>query len=561
VPTKLPPETATAAAPPSAPQGGPLFGSPVLTIMVTALVLFLPTVFFGIPSGHDFEFHMNSWMEVLGQWRLGILYPRWAALAHFGYGEARFIFYPPMSWTLGAALGSFLPWWIVPTVYEWIALTLAGCSMFLLARRFMLRRDATFAAALYAANPYHIVSVYWRSAFAELLVSALLPLLLLVLLRAEDKENDRSTVLSLALIVAAAWLTNVPGAVMVTYSLALLLIVRAIARRSLRPLVLGAMAMLLGLSLAAFYVVPVLYEQKWIEIAQVLSLGVRPQDNFIFTFLDNPDHDRFNLLISLVSVAEIVLMAIFWFLSRDWRTRAPELWSMLTAWWVASALLLTSVSFLLYRFLPEMRYVQLPLRWLLCLNVGFTLLVTMGTRRWPVRAIACVSMLAVLAFMWHRIQPPWWDDAGDVAEMLDHQHDGSGYEGIDEYVPNGVDIYELKQDARHVTFQGNGGSRIRIIEWGPESKSFSANVSQPGKLVLKLFNYPAWNVEVNHRPVPSGQLPVTGQMVIPLEAGDHQVQVAFAHTRDRQIGGLISFGTGILIAALVPYKRRNLSPS
>jgi hypothetical protein len=317
----------------------------------------------------------------------------------------------------------------------------------------------------------------------------------------------------------------------------------------------------LGLALAAFYVVPVLYEQKWIEIAQVLSLGVRPQDNFIFTFLNNPDHDRFNLLISLISIAEIVLMAVFWFLSRSWRDRAPDFWSMLTAWWVASALMLTSVSLLLYRFLPEMRYVQLPLRWLLCLNVSFALLVAMGTRRWLVRVMACLAMLAVLAFVWHRIQPPWWDDVGDVAEMLDHQHDGSGYEGIDEYVPNGVDVYEIKQDARRVTFQGDGASRIRITEWGPESKSFSANVSQPGKLVLKVFNYPAWKVEVNHRPVPTGQLPVTGQMVLQVEAGDHQVQLTFVRTRDRQIGGLISFGTVILILALVPSKRRNLSPS
>jgi hypothetical protein len=559
VPTKRQPETQAAADSLPAPQGGPLFGFPVLTITVTALALFLPTLFFGIPSGHDFEFHLNSWMEVLSQWRLGILYPRWAALAHFGHGEARFIFYPPVSWSLGAALGSFLPWWIVPAVYEWIALTLAGCSMFLLARSFMQRRDATFAAALYTANPYHIVNVYWRSAFAELLVSALLPLLLLVLLR--PKKEDRSSVLSLGLIVAAAWMTNVPGAVMVTYSLALLLVVQAIARRSLRPLAIGAMSMLLGLALAAFYVVPVLYEQKWIEIAQVLSPGVRPQDNFIFTFLNNPDHDRFNLLISLVSVAEIVLMAIFWFLRRGRRTQAPELWPLLTAWWVASALLLTSVSFLLYRFLPEMRYVQLPLRWLLCLNVGFALLVTMATPRWLLRAMACLAILAVLAFVWHRIQPPWWDDAGDVAEMLDHQRDGSGYEGIDEYVPNGVDVYEIKQDARRVTFQGDGVSRIRIAQWGPESKSFSANVSQPGKLVLKLFNYPAWKVEVDHRPVPTGQFPVTGQMVLPVEAGDHQVQLTFIRTRDRQLGGLISFGTVILILALVPYKRRNLSPS
>ena len=524
--------------------------------MATAFALFLPSFFFGIPSGHDFEFHMNSWMEVLSQWRLGILYPRWAALAHFGYGEARFIFYPPLSWTLGATLGSFLPWWIVPGVYQWIALTLSGCSMFLLARRFMPRGDATFAAALYAANPYHIVIVYWRSAFAELLVGALLPLLLLVLLRSE--KNNRTTVLHLSLIVAAAWLTNLPAAVMLTYSLALLLVVASVVSRSPKPLAIGAIAVLTGLALAAFYVVPVLYEQKWVEIAQVLSVGVRPQDNFIFTSLDNPDHDRFNMLISLLSVAEMVLLVLFWFLARPWRNRAPEFWSMLTAWSAACVLLLSSVSLLLYRYLPELRYVQLPLRWLLCLNVGFTLLVTMGSRRWLVRALACLAMLAVLGYVWHRVQPPWWDDTGDVAEMLEHQEDGSGYDGIDEYVPDGVDVYEIKKDARHVTFEGNGTSRIRITRWGPESKSFSANLSQPGKLVLKLFNYPAWKVEVNRRPVQTGILKVTGQMVIPIEAGDNQIQVTLARTRDREIGGLISFGTGILILALIPFKRRNV---
>jgi hypothetical protein len=528
--------------------------------MATDLLLFLPSFFLGIPSGHDFEFHVNSWMEVLSQWRLGILYPRWAALAHFGYGEARFIFYPPASWMLGATLGSFLPWTIVPAVYEWITLTLSGCSMFLLARRFMQRRDATFAAALYAVNPYHIVIVYWRSAFAELLVSALLPLLLLVLLRPE--KNDRTAVLSLSLIVAGAWLTNIPAAVMLTYSLALLLVVAAVVRRSTWPLAIGSLAVLLGLSLAAFYVVPVLYEQKWVEIAQVLSPGVRPQDNFIFTTLHNPDHDRFNLLISLLSISEIVLLAFFWFLARPWRTRAPEFWLMLTAWSAASALLLSSLTLLLYRFLPEMRYVQLPLRWLLCLNVGFALLVTMASRRWLVRALACLAMLAVLAFVWHRVQPPWWDDSGDIAEMEDNQQEGSGYEGIDEYVPNGVDVYEIKKDARRVRFEGNGASRIRITQWGPESKSFSADVSQPGKLVLKLFNYPVWRVEVNSRPVQTGMLKLTGQMVIPVEAGDNQVRITFARTRDREIGALISFCTVILILGLLPFNRRirRLSP-
>jgi hypothetical protein len=535
-------------------MGSPLSGTPILIIMVAAFAVLLPTFFLGIPSGHDFEFHVNSWMEVLSQWKLGILYPRWAALAHFGYGEARFIFYPPASWMLGAALGSFLPWRIVPGVYEWIALTLCGCSMFLLARRYLPRRDAIFAAALYAANPYHIVIVYWRSACAELLAGALLPLLLLAILRAEKIE--KKSILPLGLIVAAALLTNIPAAVMLTYSLALLLTVVAVMRRSPQPLAIGAAALLLGLALAGFYVVPVLYEQKWVEIAQVLSPGVRPQDNFLFTSLDYPDHDRFNLLISLLSTAEIILLGIFCFLSRSWRTRAPQLWWMLSAWSAASAFLLSSFSFLLYRFLPELRYVQLPLRWLLCLNVGFALFVTMASRRWLARPLACLVMLAVLAFVWHRVQPPWWDDAGDVAEMLDNQQDGAGYEGIDEYVPNGADVYEIKHDARRVTFEGDGSARIRITQWEPESRSFSANVSQPGKLVLRLFNYPAWKVAVNNRSVTTGTHAITGQMVIPVAAGENQVRIVFARTRDREIGGLISFGSGILILGMMFFNRR-----
>src|SRR5437016_4261557 len=127
----------------------------ILPVGVVCLLALTPFFWRGIPSGHDFEFHMFSWMEVAGQWKQAIVYPRWAALAHWGYGEARFLFYPPASWTLGAALGALLPWNVAPGVYIWVALCASGLSMFLLARRCLRRNDAIFAAALYAANPYY----------------------------------------------------------------------------------------------------------------------------------------------------------------------------------------------------------------------------------------------------------------------------------------------------------------------------------------------------------------------------------------------------------------------
>jgi hypothetical protein len=528
--------------------------------MATAFVVILPFLFLGNPSGHDFEFHVNSWIEVLGQWRHGIVYPRWAALAQYGYGEARFIFYPPISWTLGAALGALLPWKAVPGAYVWLALTLSGCSMFYLARRWMDRRDAIFAAALYAANPYYIVIVYWRSAFAELLAGALLPLLLLCVLRSE--EEGQRAVAPLAVIVAAAWLTNIPAAVMVNYSLALLIVILAVLQRSPRILLYGALAVLLGTGLAAFFLVPAAYEQKWVNIAEVLSPGVRPQDNFLFTNTSDADHNHFNLMVSLVACTEM-MVAIAAFFSLAWRQRQPRGWWMLWSWAVLAMLLNFSFTAWLWQHLPELRYLQLPWRWLLCLNVAFALFVTMSSRRWIVRTVFFGAMLIVLGFVWHRVQPPWWESAADLEQLVSSQQNGTGYEGVDEYVPYGADPYEIKQDAPQVAFDDGpvGGQlqQVRIQSWSAESNLFTAKVRQPGRLVLRLFNYPAWRVEVNGQVVATATREVTGQMLIPVQAGENRVQIRFMRTSDRTAGAVTSVAAVFFLGsfAVLALRRTN----
>jgi hypothetical protein len=534
------------------------FFLPLLVVMAAAFLVIVPFFFLSSPSGHDFEFHLNSWMEVLGQWKHGIIYPRWAALAQYGYGEARFIFYPPASWTLGALLGALLPWKAVPGAYVWLALTLSGCSMFLLARQWLDRREAIFAAAFYAANPYFIVIVYWRSAFAELLAGALLPLLLLFVLRSEEEKAN--AVVPLALIVAAAWLTNIPAAVMMNYSLALLIVILAVLKRSPRVLLYGALAVLLGAALAAFFLVPAAYEQRWVNIAEVLSPGVRPQDNFLFVKLDDVDHNRFNLLVSVIATAEIILLAIAAYLSRSWRIRQPRVWWMLLGWAVFATLLNFSFTVWFWDHLPELRYLQLPWRWLLCLNFALALLVAMASRRWIVRLLICLAMLTVLGYAWHRIQPPWWETSVDFREMLEHQQSGAGYEGTDEYVPVGADPYEIKQDAPRVALEDSGAPpqipQLQIQQWNAESKMFTAVLTRPGQLVLRLFNYPAWSVEVNGQAVATSTRDITGQMLIPVQAGENRVQINFTRTWDRTLGGMISLVTALSLGVFVAFQRK-----
>jgi hypothetical protein len=531
-----------------------LFGWPLLVISLAAAAVLIPFLFLGEPSGHDFEFHLNSWMEVLSQWKQGILYPRWAALAHYGYGEARFIFYPPASWILGASLGAFLPWSVAPAAYIWITLTASGCSMFMLAGRWLTRHDAIFAAALYAVNPYHLVIVYWRSAFAELLASALLPLLLVPVLQA--REKGRRIIVPLSLVVAAAWLTNAPAAVMVNYSLALLLVVVAIQEQSLRPLLYGAVAVILGVALAAFYVLPAAYEERWVDISQVLAYGVRPVDNFLFRMIDDPDHNIFNLLVSTVASAQMMCVAVFFICSRKWRKQTPLLWWILIALAAAPALLMFAPTLPVWMYLPKLRFVQLPWRWLLCFNVAFAMLLAMAFRRWAARLFACAIMLAVLALGWAYLRSPWWDKAADIAEMRENQRHGTGYEGTDEYVPTDSDPYEIKQGTPRATFEGPVEAHIQIQQWGTELKALTVQAPQAGKVSLRLFNFPAWQVEVNGRRIEAESRDVTGQMTIPIAAGESSVGVRFVRTWDRTAGAAISITSLIFLAGLVTLQRR-----
>ena len=538
---------------------------PLLAIAGAAFAVESPFFFLGTPSGHDVEFHLYSWLEVLGQWKHGILYPRWAALAHFGYGEPRFLFYPPASWTLGAALSSVFPWSVASCIYIWIVLVAAGIAMFMLARRWLGRQDAMFAAVLYAVNPYHLVIVYWRSAFAELLASCLVPLLLLCVLKAVDVEEKewRRAVVPLALVLAAAWLTNAPAAVMIHYSLALLLVFFAWRQRSPRLLVVGAGGVVLGACLAAFYLLPAIYEQRWIDIAQAVSQGSRPEDNFLFVRTSDADHDAFNRIVTWLAVWEMVVVCVAAWRARQWREMQRNLWDVLLAWATACSVLMFPITTVLWQILPKMQFMQFPWRWLLCLSMIFSIFVTIsftsGMRRWWWRAAIGVLSGLLIVMAWHHAQAPWWDNAGDLREMQDNMVTGVGYEGVEEYTPVGADPAAVDKDARNVTVDGAAHAAIRVQRWDPETRVFTAEMSGADQLAVKLFRYPAWRVRVNGHVVETTARADSGQMLVPVGAGMNRVEIQFVRTWDRAAGGWISLITASLLTLFVLTSRRRTS--
>jgi hypothetical protein len=510
-----------------------------VAIVFAAFCAVAPWLRYGIPSGHDFEFHFNSWVEVLDHWKQGVLYPHWAAWAHYGYGEARFIFYPPISWTGGAVLGAVLPWSMVPAAFVWLALTLAGLSMYAAARNWLSRGSALFAAILYALNPYHLVIVYWRSAMAELLASIYLPLLFLCIIRLQ--QNGKRMIAPIAVLLAAGWLTNIPSSIMMHYSLAVLVGCIAISHKDWKVLAPACVAVIAGALIAAVYLLPVLHQRTWVTLDQVLSPGVRPQDNFLFSHTTDLDHDKFNLLVSVVAVCEFVLLGVTLLF---WRAKArarqiAELWWPVLSWSVVCALIMLPLTSVLWSHLPQLEYVQFPWRWLLALNVAFSLAAAIAVRNAWVRPAVCILALLPVLICAHKVLAPWWDATPDLREMVDNQHDRIGNEGVDEYAPAGVDSEDVDQNAPLAKYNATGSAKIAVQRWDAEHRTVLADAGVAGTLVLRLFNYPLWQVKVNGRITPA-ETGEHGEMSIPLAAGENGVEVTFVEGWDRIVGVLIS---------------------
>lgn len=540
----------------------------ILAIVATAVVT--PMFFRGNASGHDFEFHLASWLDVAGQWREGILFPRWAEWANWGFGEPRFVFYPPASWMAGAALGSVLPWRMAPGAFIWLSLVLAGSSMWRLAREWLPDSQVTAAAVFFAVNPYHLVVVYYRSDFAELLASAIFPLVIWAALRV-NREESWTPVPILATAFAAIWLSNAPAAVITTYSLALMLLVGACLRRSVGTLVRGGAAMAAGLGLSAFYILPAAWEQRWVQISQVLSENLHFDQNFLFTHANDPEFVLFNWKVSAVALTVILLTGIAAVFAARTRRDFPELWWMLLTLGAASVFFMFPPSSIFWRRLPELRFVQFPWRWLVPLDAVFAFFVAAAAGRSNRKWLVCLALgFTLVAFAGVVIRDAWWDSE-DIPVLMEGIHSGHGYEGTDEYQPAGSDRYNLPEGAPQIAkVDPESGSIVPVLSaqssiarWSAEDKVVSEDSAGGVTLVPRVLNYPAWELRVDGKVARADSLPQDGQLLVAIPPAAHRIEFHFGRTRDRTIGAAISLVTAFslsLFAAMVPRRRPPATP-
>lgn len=538
--------------------------------LAVALIVVSPFFWKGNASGHDIQFHAESWLDVAGQWREGILFPRWTEWANHGFGEPRFIFYPPLSWMLGAALSFVAPWNAVPGLFIVLVQTMAGVFTFAVLRRILPRHAALFAAACYAANPNALLIIYTRSDFAELLASAFFPLLFLLALQVSGIVKNgcrppRHSMVTFAVVFAAVWLSNAPAGVMASYTVALLFAWAAMTEKSWHPLAHGAAGLTLGFGLTGFYLLPAAYEQRWVNIGEALSSGLLPAQNFLYTRISDVEHTAFNWVASNVAVLLVVMTGIACAAAhREAVERDRErLWQALLLLSAAATMLMLRFTSSLWNVLPKLRFVQFPWRWMSTLALAWAFFLATALVRQKFRWVwAVVTFVLIAGTGAYLVRHAWWDTE-DILVLQAAIAQRQGYDGTDEYDPLGDDHSNVPEKAPRVKIlpaaQTHGAAvaaKIHVQRWTVEDKELRVTAREPLRLALRLLNYPAWRVEVNGTKVTPQTAEEFGQMIVPVPAGESRIVVRFARTLDRILGNALSVVSVIVALLLLWWPQR-----
>jgi hypothetical protein len=573
----------------------------IAVILVAAAMAMAPQVMRGNSCGHDFDIHLVSWFDCLNSWRHGILYPQWTASANYGAGEPRFLFYPPLTWMLGGALGVLLPWHFVPIALTFLLLAGTGLATRLLALEALSDAAATLAGCAAIFSSYALFTAYERSAFGEM-AGFWIPLSLLFALR---DRNPNSKLLRrafegsgapLALVVAGAWLSNAPLGVMASYLLAAVALTVSILRRSWAPILRAAAAAGLSLALAAFYVLPAAYEQRWVDIRQATDdPGLKIENSFFFGHSANPDLALHNLELTRVSIIAVVMIAVCLLgVLVAWRRKTlptPR------SWWIPIALIPVTVLLLqmpislpVWNLLPKLRFLQFPWRWLVVLEAPMAIFFAAAV--WPracakqgrtLVAIACLVLFLISTYIagLYFFQP--CDDEDAVAPMVQVNRSGAGFEGVYEYEPIGADNGLVATGLPDACLVADPATKLGVFDtpganpdWWVEQNScedtytgspawaqanpqhlrIHANLPHSGYLVLRLRTYPGWTLTLNgqrtQRLIPRED----GLTAVPVQQGKLDLDADWTETPDVRAGRWLSFFALFLVAGLGWWERR-----
>lgn len=472
----------------------------------------------------------------------GDLYPRWCMSANAGLGSPVFLFYFPLPFYIAALLYPLMSLGIGPdaffTLLCFIATFLTGWAGFIWLREVVSPGRALLASILLLFVPYRLEAMYFRGAYAEIWVMALLPLIFLYVRRL---ALGGRVLLLLTLVTALSWLTHVPATIAAILFGGVYVLMMT-GRRWQPKLQYGA-AMLWAVLLAAFYLVPGQYYEQFLARVQLVN-GIYGWANGFFSL-------AYFLMPGLERPVAAAILTMLWLLAAAWpviRKRAqidvPFVRKEVLAWAALGALgvfMLLPVSLPLYLLMGPLAKVVFPWRMqiMLVLAIAYMLAVRMQWLYAPGRRQTWkIDFALVIVFLWglaHILVVSY----PETGRMLNMRLRSAQIIFSDEYRSKWTDeeywkypYLQSRHDNRATldnAFIISGQGVVDVRRWRWDGIELHTRSDRGITIRLNQVYFPVWQAMLDGK----ASLAIepedgTGQMLLAVPEGDHDIVLTYS---------------------------------
>ncbi|KKU55455.1 hypothetical protein A3H89_01095 [Candidatus Amesbacteria bacterium RIFCSPLOWO2_02_FULL_48_11] len=531
-------------------------------VLLLCLIL-LPAVSWLVQPGY---FTMHDDLQAMRQLQMdkclkdGQIPCRWSQDLGFGFGYPLFNFYPPLPYLPGLIfirLG--LSYLDTVKAVGILGFGLTAFFMYLLGKQFWGRLGGVVSSAFYTYAPYHALDFFVRGAMNEFWAMAFYPAIFFTSYKLIETSSKKWIPL-LSLSVAALMLSHNLMFMIFTPFFLLWIIFWWIRFKSFKSLFPLAVSSFWAAGLAAFFTLPVIFEQKFAHV-ETLVIGYF---NYLSHFLDinqiffrnywgygesiyGPgDTMSFSLgyLHWLVPLTVLLLLLFVKKIRKLW-----YLILLLLLFTLTSLFMSHSKTTPIWIAVSPLKFLQFPWRFL-TLSVFFVSLISGAAGLLLSRKIIPYLLLLLLLLNANFFRPRLWHpDATDTQKFSGDSWRMQVTSGIFDYLPVWAPLPPPDPAGDDVNIITGRGIYSRLMK-KTNRQRYQIFITTPTAVAeLQTFYFPGWRIWVDGREVaidPSRDK-FLGKMQVDLTSGRHDLIARFTNTPVRTVGNALSLVSWIAL--------------
>lgn len=543
---------------------------PVLICLILAALVTWPLLAPGYFSHHD-DLQVMRIYE-MKKCLLDLQIPcRWVPDMGYGNGYPLFNYYAVFPYYIGAIASFFVSFLTSAKLLFAIPIFLGAVSMFVLAKELFGVYPGILSSVLYTYAPYRALDLYVRGDITESFAIAIIPLCLyfaLKVIKSGNKYNLIGLSVSLAIFLTSHNIMTVlfmPVFLLIT---TYWLIIEH--KRNIKSLAGG---IIIGVSLAAFFIFPAYFEKNLVQIDNLIKHDLNFRAHFITVnqlFLDRNwdygasvlgNNDTLSFQIGWLHWVLVVISIFVFIIKSKFGLKFNNLLpGILIVVFCLSVFMTHAKSAFIWEKIEVLKFTQFPWRFLAIsifaasLLGGYLIQNLTGNYR---KLALLILVITTIVLNWSYFKPKeFYFDITDQKKLSGKLWDDQKKAAILDYLPQTA--VEPKEPAPGKPILRSGDAVIDDFKVSSNRWQFRAKVFDNAVVEVPVLDFPIWKVTANGQQIDFSNKNYLGRISINLkQKGEYQIYGKFTNTLLRQYSNIISLLSLIVLFIIGIYGKNN----